>query len=253
MRTRQLIDLMVVGIVQETMPPFEFDKIGHWSEVKLDIIKGYAKPYSAILTNQKWCRGHYYIDAFAGAGEHISKTTKKIVPGSPLNAVRTIPPFTHYYLIDLDSGKTENLRNLTQEYENVSIFAGDCNTILLSKIFPVIQNVSSSRALCVLDPYGLHLNWDVIQAAGHSKRIEIFLNFPVGDMNRNALWRKPENVDPEQAARMTAFWGDETWRDAAYDKDLFGLPVKGGISNIVHAFKDRLAKVAGFAYVPEPA
>jgi protein gp37 len=51
---------------------------------------------------------------------------------------------------------------------------------------------------------------------------------------------------------MTAFWGDETWRDAAYDKDLFGLPVKGGISNIVHAFKDRLVKVAGFAYVSEP-
>jgi three-Cys-motif partner protein len=121
------------------MPPFEFDKIGHWSEVKLDIIKDYARPYSTILTNQKWCRGHYYIDAFAGAGEHISKTTAKMVPGSPLNAVRTIPPFTHYYLIDLDPGKTENLRSLTQEYENVSIFAGDCNTILLSKIFPVIQ------------------------------------------------------------------------------------------------------------------
>jgi hypothetical protein len=34
---------MVVGVVRETMGPFEFDEIGHWSEVELDIIKGLRK------------------------------------------------------------------------------------------------------------------------------------------------------------------------------------------------------------------
>jgi len=33
------------------------------------------------------------------------------------------------------------------------------------------------RALCLLDPYGLHLHWDVIFAAGQSKAIEIFVRF----------------------------------------------------------------------------
>jgi three-Cys-motif partner protein len=228
------------------------DKIAYWSEIKLDIIKDYAKPYSTILSNQPWCTGHYYIDAFAGAGEHFSKTSNKMIPGSPLNALQTRPPFTHYYLIDLDSGKTDHLRKFTRDYTNVSVFDGDCNSILLSDVFPVLQNDKFCRALCVLDPYGLHLDWKVIQAAGDCGRTEIFLNFPVADMNRNALWKDSEKADSEQVARLTAFWGDESWREAAYERDLFGLPAKSYSSNVVKAFKKRLVEVAGFKYVPEP-
>ena len=66
--------------------PFEFDVINYWSEVKLDIIKDYARAYSTIMAKQQWCKGHFYIDAFAGAGMHISKATGEFIPGSPLNA-----------------------------------------------------------------------------------------------------------------------------------------------------------------------
>ena len=44
----------------------------------------------------------------------------------------------------------------------------------------------------MLDPYGLHLDWEVIETAGKMRSIEIFLNFPIMDMNRNALWRNPD-------------------------------------------------------------
>ena len=62
------------------MPPahrrFTFDEIGYWSEVKLDIVKDYAAAYSRILAAQeKPALHHVYIDAFAGAGVHISKAT----------------------------------------------------------------------------------------------------------------------------------------------------------------------------------
>jgi three-Cys-motif partner protein len=92
------------------------------------------------------------------------------------------------------------------------------------------------------------------------KSIEIFLNFPVADMNRNVLWHNPSAVDPEHAARMTAFWGDESWRHAAYvlspQQNLFGnvepelLKTENEI--VVEAFRQRLQKVAGFTYVPPP-
>jgi three-Cys-motif partner protein len=76
------------------------------------------------------------------------------------------------------------------------------------------------------------------------------------DMNRNALGRKPEQAGPEGRARMTAFWGDESWRTAAYRKQptLFGGEddVKRGNQDIVDAFKERLKSVAGYEYVPEP-
>jgi len=129
---------------------------------------------------------------------------------------------------------------------------------LLDRIFPNIKYEQFRRGLCLLDPYGLHLNWEVLETAGKMKSIEIFLNFPTMDMNRNALWRNPEQIGDENAARMTAFWGDESWKTAAYapsiQKNLFGEESIEKESNhsIAEKFRERLQKVAGFSFVPEP-
>jgi len=86
----------------------------------------------------------------------------------------------------------------------------------------------------------------------------MFLNFPVMDMNRNAIWRKPDKVPKDGVERMTRFWGDESWREAAYadhpQHELFGDPkkVKQGNEAIVESFRNRLKQVAGFKFVPEP-
>jgi len=53
----------------------KLDEIGNWTEVKLDIVRGYASEYSKILAKQQKPRlDHVYIDAFAGAGVHVRKT-----------------------------------------------------------------------------------------------------------------------------------------------------------------------------------
>lgn len=84
--------------------------------------------------------------------------------------------------------------------------------------------------------------------------VEIFLNFPVADMNRNVLWKNPEGVDPADIERMNAFWGDDSWRKIAYttDGNLFGFEEKADNETIADAFRQRLKKVAGFKYVPKP-
>ena len=113
---------------------------------------------------------------------------------------------------DLDAVKVSHLREEIGDRSDVEVYKGDCNTILIERVFPKVRYEDYRRALCVLDPYGLHLNWKVISEAGRTGSIEIFLNFPVADMNRNVLWHKPDDVDSEAAARMTAFWGDESWK-----------------------------------------
>jgi three-Cys-motif partner protein len=235
----------------------KYDEIGYWSELKLDIIREYAGTYSRILNAQQNPTLFYlYIDAFAGAGVHISKRTGGFIKGSPLIALLLNPPFREYHLIDLDSDKVDLLKAMAVKYTemNVRIHEGDCNEILLREVFPRARFEDYKRALCLLDPYGLHLNWEVLQTAGQMKSIEVFLNFPVADMNRNVLWKNPEKVDPEQAARMTAFWGDESWRQVAYDTtgNLFGYEEKTSNEEIAQAFQKRLKKVAGFKYVPTP-
>jgi three-Cys-motif partner protein len=238
---------------KEKMP---FDEIGYWSEVKLDILREYACSYSTILSAQtKPPLRHVYIDGFSGSGVHVSKRTGEFVLGSPLNALQIDPPFREYFLIDLDGDKVEQLRQQIGDRSEVNLETGDCNDILLNRVFPNVHFEQYRRGLCLLDPYGLHLNWEVIQAAGKLETIDLFLNFPIMDMNRNALWRHPEKVSPDNLCRMTSFWGDRSWQSAAYRSEptLFGDEnVKCENDQVAAAFGERLKKVAGFKRVAAP-
>ncbi len=234
------------------------DEIGPWSEVKLDIVKRYAAEYSKILSNQKDPElFHVYIDAFAGAGYHLSETTGDMVLGSPLNALLVRPPFRQYHLIDMDGDRAVSLRGLVGSRTDVSIYPEDCNDVLPKKIFPAVRFQDYRRGLCILDPYGLHLNWEVIQTAGSMKSLDVFINFPMYDININVLHRDPRTVLPLHIERMNAYWGDESWRNVAYEEsspDLFGNTELEKVSNerFAAAFRERLRKVAGFKKVPEP-
>jgi three-Cys-motif partner protein len=229
----------------------EFDEIGYWSEIKLEIVRDYAAAYSTILTKKNL--PHIYIDAFAGAGQHISKSTGEFVPGSPLNALNVIPPFREYHFIDLDAARVESLQRIAGARNDVHVYGGDCNEVLIKNIFPTLHFESFRRALCLLDPYGLDLNWEVMFQAGQLGTIDMFLNFPVMDMNRNVLWRNPEKVSIEQLARMNAFWGGD-WKGVAYtrERNLFGEPEKESNDAIAESFCQRLRKIAGFKNVPDP-
>ncbi len=237
----------------------KFDEIGYWSEVKLDIIKKYAEAYTTILLRKRKF-SFSYIDGFAGTGVHVTKNTGDYVAGSPLNALKIHPPFNEYFLVDLDGDKVDQLRSFPQVRgrSEVHVINGDCNKVLLDEVFPKVRYEDYKRGLCLLDPYGLHLNWEVMQRAGEMRSLEIFLNFPIMDMNRNALWHDPEKASAEGIARMTAFWGDETWKAIAYTENpqmgLFGklAPKKSSNDAVVTAFRKRLKDVAGFAHVLEP-
>lgn len=234
---------------------FQFDQIGYWSEIKLAILKEYAVPYSTIMAARRNpSLYHVYIDAFAGAGIHLSRTTHDFVLGSPLNALNVRPPFREHHLIDLDPEKIDNLKQIIGSRKDVVIHQGNCNQILLDIVFPRVKFEDYRRGLCILDPYGLHLDWNVIFTAGQMHSLDVFVNFPVMDINRNVLRRDPERVSEEQKSRLSAFWGGDIWRDIAYrtDTTLFGEPEKQTNQAIAEAFRERLRKVAGFAKVPPP-
>ncbi|HWF02563.1 MAG TPA: three-Cys-motif partner protein TcmP [Candidatus Angelobacter sp.] len=240
--------------MDKPLKPIKLDEVGEWSELKLEILRKYASAYTRILKNNKL--RPVYIDGFAGAGQHIARDTQELILGSPLNALNIEPPFEEFYLVDLKEERVDNLKQLTADKKNVHVYNGDSNSLLLSEVFPKIRYEDYKRGLCVLDPYGLHLNWEVLRKAAESKVLEIFLNFPVMDMNMNVLLWQPDKATPENIQRMNNFWGDESWRNIAYTNKmtLFG-PEEEKQSNevIAAAFRDRLKNVGGFKYVPEPA
>lgn len=231
------------------------DVVGYWTEIKLQILQEYAYAYAQILQNQPHIKHVAYIDGFAGAGEHISKQSGKIIAGSPARVLAIHPRFTSYHFVEMDAARAKRLEIMGED-QDVTVYQGDCNEVLLRDVFPKCRYEDYRRALCLLDPYGLNPNWEVVETAGKMRSIEIFLNFMIMDANMNVLKKNPDAVAPDQALRMTKFWGDDSWRSFAYrtDQGLFG-PMEekeSGNDAIISTYRKRLKDVAKFKYVPEP-
>ncbi len=94
--------------------------------------------------------------------------------------------------------------------------------------------------------------------AGRLRTIEVFINFPIMDINRNV---KRPRATAESLRRMDAFWGDRTWHEVMYqppkqaEMDLgFGPPANEKQTNdvLAEAYRRRLQTTAHFAHVPAP-
>jgi three-Cys-motif partner protein len=224
--------------------------VGEWSELKIRLISGYAGAYSRIIAKYRF--KSIYIDGFAGPGLHISKKSGTFISGTPLKILEIMPRFSEYHFVDMNPEKLRELCKQVGDRPDVHVHAGDCNEILLRDILPGMRYNTFRKGLLFLDPYGMHLDWQVLETAGKLRTIDLVLNFPIADMNRNALWRDPTKVKAAASKRMTRFWGDESWREAAYavERGLFDdALVKLDNDAVVEAFRDRLSRVAGFPFV----
>jgi three-Cys-motif partner protein len=238
------------------------EAIGLWTEIKLQIIREYAAAYTTILKEQSWCRSYAYIDAFAGWGEFVAKRDQeRLIPGSPMNALNVPNKFTEYHFIDIEETKIDRLRELTAERpekKSIQFYVGDANKVLRKTIIPNFPYSSFKRALCILDPYGVDIEWATIASLAPFKTMDVFINFPLMDINRNAALKKLETADPRQGARLTKIWGDESWKELVYVEQwgLFDAPVLikkiRGNEILKQGFRERLKHKAGFSCVPEP-
>jgi len=232
------------------------DEIGPWSEIKLDILRDYATPYSTILKNNGFRHG--YIDAFSGPGLHIRKAGGEEVLGSPLVALGVQPPFDEYHFIDLDGEKVDFLKGQVGKRPNVTFYKADSNQAMLESVLPRFSYAKHTRALCVLDPYALTLDWQVVRAAGSSRAVEVFINFPVMHMNRNCKHENTSKILPGELEAMNRFWGDRSWHATMFrpsaQQDLFGEEVLDKTENrdLANAYCERLKEVAGFGFVANP-
>jgi three-Cys-motif partner protein len=232
------------------------DEIGPWSEIKLEILRKYAGPYSTILTKNGLHHG--YIDAFSGPGLHIRRAGGEEILGSPLVALGVQPPFDEYHFIDLDREKVDFLRGQVGDRPDVSFYKADSNHVMLESVLPRFSYAKRTRALCVLDPYKLTLDWKVVCAAGSSRAVEVFINFPVMQMNRNCKHEDVSKILPGELEAMDRFWGDRSWHSAMFrpsaQTSLFGEEELDKTENrdLVNAYCTRLKEIAGFVFAADP-
>ena len=237
----------------------DVDIIGPWSEQKLDLLSQYLHAYSRIMNKKKseWLKAYHYIDAFAGSLTPISRDQQAYVDGSPLVALKTMPPFDGYWFIEKKQERIRRLKSIKQEYpdRNVNIFHGDCNEILVSKICPRITYRSFQRAVVFLDPYGLQVKWETVIKLSETKAMDLFINFPIMGVNR--LLKKREVPSQSAIEVLTRIFGDDSFLNLYQESrqlTIFGERPMERVTldaeSVSNLYRNRLKTL--FKYVSQP-
>jgi len=219
--------------------------VGPWAADKLDRLGKYLSAYTTIMKDQQWCEGFYYIDAFAGPGEHevrkkergqsrtktnplvdvasfgqAQEEQQQFLAGSPRVALNIQHPFTGYVFIDRSPTRVAQLESLKEQFgesRTIRIRQQDCNGYLQKN---VVANPKvdwrCNRALVFLDPFGMQVPWRTLELLGQTEAIEVFLNFPVGMAIQRLLPRDTGKITDQRRAMLDEYFGSPEWFDVVY-------------------------------------
>jgi three-Cys-motif partner protein len=168
------------------------------------------------------------------------------------------PPFDELHFVEVDPKRAEVLRRHVGDDPRATVHSADCNHVLPDLVQTRVQYSRFERAFCLLDPYGLQLDWNVVKIVARTRATDVLINLPIMGIHRNVVRTLGHNPNPARRARMTAFWGDESWVESlrlpAGQLPLFDeeATVKASHDYIAAAYCARLRDVAGFEYVGEP-
>jgi three-Cys-motif partner protein len=253
---------------------------GNWTSTKLEVLAKYLSSYTTVLKHKPSAERPFrkaYIDAFAGTGyrsmrrdEDISPNTllfpdladvasQELLDGSARLALKAQPRFDRYIFIERNADRCAQLEALKQEFPglaaDIRIAQGEA-TEEIRKLCD--KDWRSHRAVLFLDPYGMQVEWQTIEAIAKTKAIDLWLLFPLG-IGVNRLLTRSGDIPPTWRARLDTLLGTQGWYDEFYRVEhmptLFGLEeeriVKATTETIGRYFNDRLKSVfAGVAGEP---
>lgn len=250
---------------------------GRWTEEKLKRLQKYLAAYTIIFNNNERARKlHFmYVDAFAGTGSFQKPQSyvtgqadifsddvtevEEFLKGSARIALEIDPPFREYIFVERNPEYAQQLQQLKDEFagHKIQIVNEDANSYLLR--WCESTNWKTARAVVFLDPYGMEVEWNVIEALARTEAVDLWYLFPLGIGVNRLLTRSGPPPEP-WAERLTRIFGTEDWRDAFYRSHqmltLFGddetqLKKDADFHDILRFFVQRLETVFE-AVAPNP-
>lgn len=207
-----------------------------WSESKLDCVEEYASKYLKVMQEQTWCQLDY-IDAFAGRGTQVLRSspvdtvhtgffgdeaeradTEGFLIGSAIRALRTekgtVRRFDGYLFIDSDEASCDELKTIVEKdfpeaASRTRITCGDANAVLREYVRTV--DWRTTRALVFLDPYGLEVEWGLIETLAATQACDVWYLFPLGGVIR--LMANNGQIPDAWATRLDRLFGTGEWRE----------------------------------------
>ena len=186
-----------------------------------------------------------YIDAFAGTGyrdirhqqeeDQLSLFNQDEIleanaysAGSARIALRIEPEFDKYIFIEKSGKRCNELRKLLAEFrdkaEKIEIVHNEANQYIVNLCLQ--SKWSGHRAVMFLDPYGMQVNWDTIEAVARTQAVDLWYLFPLG-VGLNRMLKRDANDIPEGwKGKINALLGTSEWSRVFYheqtDATLFG-------------------------------
>lgn len=205
---------------------------GDWTADKLKRVAKYLKAYAQIMKDKPF---HYaYIDAFAGTGyrtlrrsdepeqlmfpELAEAESQHFLDGSARKALQVQPRFHKYIFIEKHEERFRELRNLRDEFpqvaEDIILINAEANSYLQDMCNN--RNWKKHRAVLFLDPYGMEVAWQTLEAVARTQAIDLWLLFPLGIAVNRLLKRDGSTLDPAVRNALNRLFGAEDWYKAFY-------------------------------------
>jgi three-Cys-motif partner protein len=194
---------------------------GSWTIEKLIAFEKYVSAYLTIMNKYRdknqWKL--IYFDAFAGSGIHTYENsifqTLNIKPeeltfykgaAERVLGIEKERRFDFYYFIDINEKENSELeKKLTPlKYENEKLLfrTADAND-QLGKLANSMKRNKSYRALVLIDPFGMQVNWNSIKQIS-GLPIDLWILIPTGVIINRLIGTKGELLLPE---KLTSFFG----------------------------------------------
>lgn len=205
---------------------------GPWTEEKLTRVRKYLSAYATIMSKQSF--RFAYIDAFAGTGyrtlkesensselmfpEMVESEVQNFLDGSARVALEVEPHFDKYIFIEKDKHRFSELRRLKDDFphlnDRIELVQADGNAHV-RRLCRYNWLSTRRRAVLFLDPYGMEVKWQTIEAIANTKAIDLWLLFPLG-VAVNRLLRVDGQIDQSIRNSLDEFFGTGDWFDEFY-------------------------------------
>lgn len=196
---------------------------GHWTQLKIDLLVDYASAYLNVMKDRKYWT-LLYFDGFAGSGYIVRDSNDSIDKTLTIGAaIRIIElehprPFDKYYFVEKAKKKAELLEKSTKDiYKQKKIYVAqeDCNVKLQTMAKFLRSSAGKNhKVLAYIDPCGMQLNWNSIEAL-KGLDIDAWILVPTG-LGVNRLLTTSGNISPLWMDKLTKFLGLSANEISAY-------------------------------------
>ncbi len=183
---------------------------GNWTQQKIEIVASYAKAYLTVMKDRLYFK-LLYFDGFAGSGDIFKENEYdfEIIVGTTMKILEIDSPrsFDMYYFVEKNENNKKQLEQKIRikfPQKDTHIVCEDCNKKMIDLANFLKKNLNY-RVLAFVDPYGMEVNWNSIEAL-KGLGIDLWILVPTG-IGVNRLLKNDGKISDAWLQKLEKFLG----------------------------------------------